>query len=180
MKIFALSAVMLVGLLSGCAYKVSPYGTTSTNQAALRKLGLSPVAVKPFTGAENVPANDVMCRAAGPINASVSYVTYIQQSLEEELKVAGLYDPNSPIILNGKVQQIDFSSGMSDGKWIFTLETSNSETGKVAKTSSTMQFSGSFVADKACQETAQAFSQGVQQLMLDTFNNPDFKAVASK
>jgi len=72
---------------------------------------------------------------------------------------------------------VDFSSGMTDGKWLFTLTLSNGKNSFTTK--STMNFSGSFVADKACQEVAQAFGPAVQQLIREVIKNPQFKKLAN-
>ncbi|WP_026435176.1 hypothetical protein [Acidovorax sp.] len=112
------------------------------------------------------------------MTVSPSFESYIEKALIDELKLAGAYDPSSKLILRGKLEEIDFSSGMTDGKWLFTVTISNARNESFT-TKSIFGFSGSFVADKACQETAQAFGPAVQKLVEDIVRDPKFKQVAN-
>ena len=56
---------------------------------------------------------------------SPSFGTYIEKAFIDELKLAGVYDPNAKLVLVGKLEEIDFSSGITDGRWIFKLTISN-------------------------------------------------------
>lgn len=107
-----------------------------------------------------------------------SFSAYIEKALIDELKLAGAYDSKSELILKGKLEEIDFSSGITDGKWIFTITLSNSR-GESFTTNSIFGFSGSFVADRACQETAQAFALAVQKLVQDIMSNSQFRKIAN-
>ncbi len=95
----------------------------------------------------------------------------------KELKLANAYDPASPIKISGRLDEIDFSSGMSDGFWMFTLTISNARKESFTVKSKSA-FSGSFSADKACQEVAQAFAPSVQTLIKDIVKDPRFKQIA--
>jgi len=108
---------------------------------------------------------------------SPSFEAYIEKAFIDELKLAGVYDPNSKMILSGKLEEIDFSSGITDGKWMFTVTVGNARDERFT-TQSTFGFSGSFVADKACQEVAQAFGPAVQKLIADVVRDPKFKQIA--
>jgi hypothetical protein len=66
---------------------------------------------------------------------------------------------------------------MTDGKWLFTLVVSNARKESVS-IKSVYGFSGSFVADKACQEVAQALGPAVQKLIEDVVRDPKFKQIA--
>jgi hypothetical protein len=67
---------------------------------------------------------------------------------------------------------------MTDGNWSFTLALTNAR-GESFTTKSKFGFSGSFVADKACQEVAQAFGPAVQKLIEDAVRDPKFKQIAN-
>ncbi|MFL9878093.1 hypothetical protein PQR63_06875 [Herbaspirillum rhizosphaerae] len=177
MKLASLSLIVAATLLTGCAYNASPYGASVQNVDAIKSAGIKPVAVEKFQSSKPGLAS-ITCRAAGPVTVVPSFETYIEKALIDELKLAGAYDAASALKLSGKLEEVDFSSGMSDGKWLFTLTLSNNKNDSFT-TKSTMNFSGSFVADKACQEVAQAFGPAVQQLIRDVIKNPQFKKLAN-
>jgi hypothetical protein len=173
-----LSIVLLSATLAtGCAFNVSPYGASVNNVESIKLAGIKPVSVAPFLAAEPGKSS-INCRAAGPVTVTPSFSTYIEKALIDELKLAGAYDSKSELILKGKLEEIDFSSGITDGKWIFTITLSNSR-GESFTTNSIFGFSGSFVADRACQETAQAFAPAVQKLVQDIVSNPQFRKIAN-
>jgi hypothetical protein len=177
MKTTSLALLVSVVTLSGCAYNVSPYGASVRNVETIKSTNIKPVAVATFQAARPGLAS-ITCRAAGPVSVSPSFEHYIEKALIDELKLAGAYDPNSLNILTGRLEEIDFSSGITDGKWLFTVVVSNTRNESFT-TKSSFGFSGSFVADKACQETAQAFGPAVQKLVEDVVRDPKFKQIAN-
>ncbi|MBP0599359.1 hypothetical protein J8I26_14665 [Herbaspirillum sp. LeCh32-8] len=176
MKSVIAISLLAITALSGCAYKASPYGVSPANVNAIKATGIKPVAVLPFT-ATKPGAASITCRAAGPVRVVPSFERYIEGALIDELKLASAYDPASDIKISGKLEQIDFSSGMSDGAWMFVLTISNAKNASFT-VNSKWPFSGSFVADKACQEVAQAFGPSVQNLIKEVIQDPRFKQLA--
>jgi len=176
-KIVSLAIVVAAALLSGCAFNVSPYGASVRNVEAIKTSNIKPVAVAQFTSAKP-GLTSITCRAAGPVTVAPSFEGYIQKAFIDELKLAGAYNPSSSIVLSGRLDEVDFSSGITDGKWAFTLAVSNSRNESFTA-KSTFNFSGSFVADRACQEVAQAFGPAVQKLIEDVVQNPKFKQMAN-
>ena len=173
MRVYNLALVVTVALISGCAYNASPYGAAVRNVEAIKSKNIKPVAVSTFQSTK--PGLDsIVCRAAGPVTVKPSFEGYIEKAFIDELKLAGVYNPNSDIVLSGKLESIDFSSGIGDGNWTFRLTVSNGKNQSFT-TDSIFSFSGSFVADKACQEVAQAFGPAVQKLIEDVIQNPKFK-----
>lgn len=177
MKSASLAVVAIAATLTGCAYNVAPYGASVANVESIKSHGIKPISVAKFESTQP-GLSSITCRAAGPVSVSPSFESYIEKALIDELKLAGAYDANSPLVLKGKLEEIDFSSGMSDGKWLFTLTVSNARNESFT-TKSVFGFSGSFVADKACQETAQAFAPAVQKLVNDIVRDPQFKKIAN-
>lgn len=173
---FAVCALAGAMLVSGCAYNASPYGASVKNVDLIKISGIKQVAVAPFTSAKP-GLSTITCRAAGPVTVSPNFETYIEKAFIDELKLAGAYNPNATTKLTGKLNEVDFSSGMTDGKWIFSVTVSN-ERNESFTTNSTFPFSGSFVADKACQEVAQAFQPAVHKLIEDIVLNGRFKQIA--
>jgi len=173
MRVYSLALVVTVALVSGCAYNASPYGAAVKNVEAIKSKNIKPVAVSPFQSTK--PGLDsIVCRAAGPVTVKPSFEAYIEKAFIDELKLAGAYNPSSEFVLSGKLENVDFSSGIGDGSWNFTLTLSNGKNQSFT-TDSIFSFSGSFVADKACQEVAQAFGPAVQKLIEDVVQNPKFK-----
>jgi len=177
MKIALMVLLVPAVTLSGCAYNVSPYGVSVRNVESIKSINMKPVSVAPFQAAMPGLAT-ITCRAAGPVTVSPSFEHYIEKAFIDELKLAGVYDPNSSLTLTGRLEEIDFSSGMTDGKWLFTVVVSNARNESFT-TKSTFEFFGSFVADKACQETAQAFGPAVQKLVEDIVRDPRFKQIVN-
>jgi hypothetical protein len=177
MNIKLAPVLLTASLLTGCAFNVAPYGAAVQNVEAIKSYNLKPVSVGKFQSTK--PGNaSITCRAAGPVTVSPSFESYIEQAFVDELKLAGIYSPASPLVLTGRLEEIDFSSGMTDGNWSFTLTLTNARHESFT-TSSKSGFSGSFVADRACQEVAQAFGPAVQKLVGDVVRNPRFRQVAN-
>lgn len=177
MKFVPVALLVTASLMSGCAFNASPYGVSVKNVESIKSSNIKPVAVAKFQSAKP-GLTSITCRAAGPVTVAPSFEAYIEQALIDELKLAGAYNPSSSIVLSGKLEEVDFSSGITDGKWIFTLVVSNSRNESFT-TKSTFGFSGSFVADRACQEVAQAFGPAVQKLIDDVVRDPKFKSIAN-
>lgn len=177
MKLKIATVAMAASLLTGCAYNAAPYGAAVQNVDTIKTYNLKPVSVGKFQASK--PGNaSITCRAAGPVTVSPSFESYIEQAFVDELKLAGIYNSSSPLVLTGKLEQVDFSSGMTDGNWSFTLTLTNTRNESLT-TQSKFGFSGSFVADKACQEVAQAFGPAVQKLIGDVVRDPKFRQIAN-
>jgi len=176
MKATNFIAVIGAILISGCAYNTAPYGASVANVTKIKAANIKAVSVAPFSSTN--PGNStITCRAAGPVTVKPSFESYIQSALIDELKLSSVYDPDSKIVISGRLESIDFSSGITDGNWSIALTISNNQSQSFT-TKSTSPFSGSFVADKACQEVAQAFSPAVQKLIHDVVSNPQFANLA--
>jgi hypothetical protein len=177
MKNVCLIMVVVAALISGCAYNVAQYGASVRNVESIKEYNIKPVTVAQFTSAKP-GLTSITCRAAGPVTVTPSFEGYIERAFIDELKLAGVYNTASNITLSGRLEEVDFSSGMTDGNWTFVLTLSNNRNESFT-TKSIFNFSGSFSADKACQEVAQAFNPAVQKLIEDVVRNPKFKQIAN-
>jgi len=176
-KIKVFGVLVLVALMSsGCSYNVSKYGASIENVSSMKSMK-SKINVKNVTS-NNPGQASISCRAAGPVGTAdkVPFATYIKDALISELKLAGKYDANSDISINGHLEKIDFNSNIGTANWKFTLKAISSNKKSIV-VNSVYEFEGSFVADKACQEVAQAFSPAVQKLIHDIISNPGFSAL---
>ena len=177
MKFFSIALLVATVAVSGCAFKTSPYGASVNNVEAIRSTGINQISVGKFQSAKP-GLSSITCRAAGPVTVEPSFEAYIEQALIAELKLAGVYNQAAKLTITGKLEEVDFSSGMTDGNWLFILRISNSRNESFS-TRSTLKFSGSFIADRACADVAQAFLPAVQNLIQDVIRNPKFKQLAS-
>jgi hypothetical protein len=176
MKNISLAMLVITSLVSGCAYNTSRYGASIRNVEIIKSNNINAVNVAQFKSTKP-GLTSITCRAAGPIAVMPSFEGYIESAFIDELKLAGVYDPASRITLTGMLEEVDFDS--MDANWTFTLIVSNNQNESFT-TKSRFRFSGSFVADKACQEVAQAFGPAVQQLIGDVIQNPRFKEITRK
>lgn len=177
-RAIGVAAILSAVVLAGCGYKVSPYGISTQNVSSLKSAAIKPVSVAAFT-ATKPGRTGIGCRAAGPVETpnKETYEIYVQKAFIDELQIAGLYDEASDIKIHGVLEEIDFSSNIGAGKWIFRLAVSSTASpGFVVQ--SQHEFSTNFIADKACQQVAQNFSVAVQKLIGDVVSNPEFRSLA--
>lgn len=161
--------------LSGCSFVTSNYGASFENIEAMKNLGPAKFNVTEFTSVKE-EATSITCRAAGPVENpnKESFESYIHNAFVSELKLAGLYDEASQVVLSGHFSKLDFSSNIGAGKWTFELVATSTKNTEV-KITSTHEFSTNWIADKACQQVAQAFSPAVQNLIKDIISDPGFR-----
>jgi hypothetical protein len=178
-KIVSLVSVLS---LSACStYMPQRYSISADTNVALKSIGVGHIYVGTFKG----PANfDNSCRAAGPISPpdNMSFETYIQKALADELKVAGAFDDKTPkVTLTGDVEQLAFSSsrGLTGGSWDIGLRV-NSSNGKSTYVSEHYEFNSGFVADTACKQTAEAYLPAVQDLISKLVKAPEFKTLVTE
>jgi hypothetical protein len=171
-----LGSLAVVLLLTGCSsYAVPRYGVSVANVTALKQAGASPVSIGPFT-ATGGSKREIACRAVGPIKTPDErpFEEYVRKALIDELQVSGLYAASAPVVLTGNLDGVDFSS--TDGKWTLTLSLKSSNGRSLAVTNG-HQYETSFIGEKACALTAQAFGPAVQTLIGTLVHHPDFAAL---
>lgn len=172
-----LVTISLVSLLTACSTTNSvPYKSSTANviaiQNALKSSGKK-LSVGTFKAAAGVDEN-LACRLMGPINVAPgkTFSTYIQEAFQEELFLAQAYDPNSPIVINGELEKLSFSS-VSPANWNIALRVSTKNNPGYTSTV-TYTFDTSFDAYSACQNVANAFGPAVQDLLKKVVNDPQF------
>lgn len=177
MKIWITSAFLAI-LATGCATNNSPrYASSADTVHALRSMKIGEVAT---VGSFNMSSNaDLQCRAVGPIMLPDNHnlPSYIKKAFEDELKMAGIYNPNNPqVTLTGTVNKVSFSSmkGFFQGEWLLdiTLQSSN---GKSVSATEQYDFDSAYLGDRGCQKTAEALVPAVQNVLQKIVNAPNFK-----
>ena len=164
----------LFALFTGCGYVASPYGISAENVNTLHSVGKVKVKLNQFQ-AESPGESSMTCRAVGSVETpnEESFEKYIEDAFKSELTISGLYDQNASIAITGNLKEIDFDSNIGNGAWEFDMVFTSSN-GKSIEVHSKYSFSTNFVAEKACQQVAQALVPSVQKLIHDTITNPGF------
>lgn len=170
--------IAIASSLIGCATNNSPrYASSADTVHALKSLKLGDIAaVGNFTMTSTA---DLQCRAVGPIMLPDNHnlPSYIKKALEDELKMAGMYNPTNPAVtLTGLVNKAAFTSakGFFQGHWELdvTIQSSN---GKSVSAQEQYEFDSAYLADKGCQKTADALVPAVQNVLQKIVTSPSFK-----
>jgi hypothetical protein len=171
-----LAALACVALLPACAFNINTYGASVDNVENIKRQNLPPVALGTFS-ATKPGVSVITCRGAGPVTTpgKIPYESYIEGALRDEFRLAGIYDPNSRLVLGGNLELVDFSSNIGVARWMLTLKLSSGDASYTTLTEH--PFSTNYFGDKACQQVAQAFVPAVQQLIRDVVASPRFKSL---
>jgi hypothetical protein len=142
---------------------------------ALKAIG-GHINVGQFTRNERV-TEDLRCRGSvDPIEVpGVPFEDYVQRAFSEELKVAGVFDARSKIVLSGVVEGLELST-VASGYWAIDLRV-NSTNGKSAFVREHYDFPVAFDGLTACKWAADAYLPAVQDLIGKLVTSPDFKAL---
>jgi hypothetical protein len=122
---------------------------------------------------------DLQCRAVGPVTLPDGHTipSYIQKAFEDELKLAGVYNPATPsVTISGVVDKVSFSSskGFFQGEWVLGLTVTSSNGNRVSALEQ-YDFDSAYLGDKGCQKTADALVPATQNLIKKIVNDPGFK-----
>jgi hypothetical protein len=142
------------------------------NNATLKKLGGSKVAVGPFTATEP-GRREIACRGVGPIRTpdEQSFEHQIRQALIDELTVADLFTATAPITLTGHVNKLDFDS--MAGEWVLDV-TVTSSNGQSVTAANKYSYGFTYIGETACVRTAKSFVPAVQLLIGKLVYDPKF------
>jgi len=177
-KLFYIAFLLIFILSLGCAtYHAPPYVGSTENVIAVQDKSIgkkSQVKVNDFKAASTVNQS-IMCRAAGPVKPSAgeTFEKYIEDALRDELFEAGIYHSKANIQIDGLLKRINFET-TGNSSWDIELEVS-SNTGTSYTVNVVYEFSGSFMAEHACRDGAEALVEAVQALILEVIQDPDFK-----
>jgi hypothetical protein len=167
---------LVVIVLGGCATYATPRYTVSADDVvSLRTFAGKPVSVGKFTSTKP-GLKEIACRAVGPITTQDGepFSAFIRRALTDELKIAGAYSANAPIVLTGNLNSVDFSSVA--GKWNLSL-TIKSSNGNSLTAAEHYSYATSYAGVTACNQTAQALVPAVQNLIGKIVRNPKFKTL---
>lgn len=163
-------------VLAGCLTSADPRHAISADPvrtpAAFKG---QPVAVGNFSAAKP-SQTEIACRGVHPITTPgrEPFELFIRKALIDELTIAGAYAPNAPVVLTGRLDDIDFSSGLTDAAWKLALSIRSSN-GKALSVSENYPFTSNYFGEIACnQKTAGALRPAVQNLVGKLVRDPAF------
>jgi len=168
--------LLAVGICEGCSsYAVPRYGVSVTSVAALKKLEAQKISVGKFT-ATGGSQTEITCRAVGPIKTPDErpFEEYVRKALIDELQVAEIYSESGPTTLTGNLDKVDYSS--TGGKWMLGVTVTLSN-GRSLTVANDFDYETSFIGEKACALSAQAFGPAVQVLIGKLVHHPEFAAL---
>jgi hypothetical protein len=170
-------------LVSGCETTNSiPYKASTANvisiqqslQAQGRKVSLGSVSMA--SGVEENP----LCRLMGPVKVAPgkSLPQYIKDAFQEELFMAQVYQPGAPVVIDGRIEALKFSS-VSPASWEIAMSV-NSNLSPGYSVAVKFPFETSWTAISACKNVADAFAPAVQELLKQVVTHPEFASLAKQ
>lgn len=169
-------------ILSACATFTPPrYLSSTENMLALQSLGVGPINVAPFKGPNQFKS---LCRMSGNIvpPKKMSFGGYISNALSDELKNAGLYDDQLPVVtLSGIVEMLSFDSDKKslanpDAEWNIRLKIISSN-GKSLTVNECYVFKSVGNDNLGCHIVAESFIPAVQNVIGNLIKSPDFRGL---
>lgn len=174
MKTFYTVLLLSILTLSGCSTMTpARYSISAENNQALKNYQGKKVNLASFSSATIFDSN---CRMMGSIEAAdgLSMQAFIQKAFNQEFKLAGIYSLTGTQV-TGTLNQIEFSStsGLTSGWWKIgiMLVSSNQKTLQVHNV---YEFKSGFDGITACNQTAQALTPAVQDLIRKAVTDPKF------
>ncbi len=171
----AVALVITGGLaLSACSTMQPPrYAISVDNVQKLKSLKGAKVEVVSLSQSATFDPN---CRLMGPIEPAdgLTLSQFITKAINDELKTADLYSTDG-VKLSGDIMKASFSSmsGLTNGYWDIGLQLRSSN-GEALSVSNKYTFQSGFDAITACNATADALTNAVQDLLAVMVNNPSF------
>lgn len=182
-RVILVAAICAALGVAGCeTMQPASYANYGDNTFALKKLAGAKVRVGTINDVSNF---DSGCRLVGPIKTAGNrpLAEFIRDSLNDELKFAGLYsDDLGTVRLDATLQQASFSSmtGLIRGHWTFSLQLSNPQNGRSLTANTNYDFDSGFDAPTACMNTSNALTPAVQRLINKIVTDPAFPALIGR
>lgn len=167
--------------LTACAYVPQPYFAAAENTEELKKLGAGNIDVGAFTKTGEF---DTSCKvAAGMVKPpdSSGLEGYIRQALIDELKQAGMYDPNTPkVTLSGVVEKLSLSTWRTIylSNWDISVRL-NSSNGKSVYIKQHYEFNAGTSNLADCQQIADYYMFAVQRTLNKLITAPEFQSLVT-
>jgi hypothetical protein len=172
-----LVVVAVIVLSPGCStYAASRYSISADNVRTLRTFKGQSVNVGAFSAA-TPGQTEIMCRGVGPIKTpdGEAFEHFMRKAFVDELTIAEIYSSDAPITITGRLDAIDFSSGIG-ATWNIAL-TVTSSNGQSLSVLEEYRYTSSYYGETACNQTAQAFMPAVQNVVGKVIRHPNFPAL---
>ena len=172
-----LVVVAVIALSTGCStYAASRYSISADNVRTLRTFKGQSVNVGNFTAA-NAGQTEIVCRGVGPIKTpdGEAFEDFVRKAFVDELTIAEIYSADAPITVSGRLDAIDFSSGIG-AAWNIAL-TVTSSNGQSLSVSEDYKYTSSYYGETACNQTAHALMPAVQNVVGKVVRHPNFPAL---
>ncbi len=174
------ASVIVFLALTACSTMTPPrYSVNADTNVLLRDMNDTSVSVTSYVQKSEFDAN---CRLMGPIEASDnrSVGQFIRDSFNDEFKFGGIYGGDEALNkLDLVLNRANFSSmqGLTSGWWDLEITLSNGNTGENLQASTHYTFKSGFDAVTACNQTADALTPAVQELIKNAVSQENFKSV---
>jgi hypothetical protein len=172
-----LVVVMLIVASSGCStYAAARYSISADNVRALRSFKGQTVNVGAFTAAKP-GQTEITCRGVGPIKTpdGEPFEQFVRKAFIDELTIAEIYAPDAAVSLTGRLDAIDFSSGVG-ATWNIALTVASSN-GRNISVTEDYRYTSSYFGETACNQTAQALMPAIQNLVGKVITHPEFQTL---
>lgn len=171
-KLFLLLLAPL--FLSACVRYIDGYNSDPQIVSALGAYGGQKIRVVDFDSALGEGYASA-CRGYNLIATAGKggLVRYIQDAFISELELAGMYSPDSPLILKGTVTQILVET-LTHGKWTLKM-TLLSSNGRSLSVSEQFPFKANIAGQHACQTASDMYPYAVRNLIRKLVTSPNFK-----
>jgi hypothetical protein len=115
-----------------------------------------------------------MCRGVGPIKTpdGEAFEEFVRKAFVDELTIAEVYASDARTTIMGRLDSIDFSSGMG-AAWNIGL-TVTSSNGQTLSVSEEYKYTSSYYGETACNQTAHALMPAVQNVVGKVIRHPSF------
>lgn len=167
----------VVAMLAACSTtsSVAHYKASMTNVIAIKdQAGSQDKKVKVGAFTQNSSIGSLWCRAVGPVSigAGKTPAVFVQEALQEELYMAGVYSTKAANQITGHLDEITFSS-ISPANWEIRLTLSSSN-GNSYSTKVKHGFDTSWDAISACKNVTDSFPAAVQSVLKEAVSDQRF------
>lgn len=178
----ALAASLVAVAACDTTSAIAPYSPSTSNVLAFQsalKPSATTVSVGDFTQAAGVAKPS--CRLAGSLDVTSGKAIeqYIKDALQTELFTAQVYDVNSPVKINGRLDEVKVNT-FGTGSWTLGLQVTSNRDPEGYHVQAVRTFSSSMSAMAACQNATNAFAPTVQDLIGQVVSNPGFAKLTGR
>jgi len=186
MKFAKVIIVLLAGLTAGCAQSLGAHQVTLEAVQALRADGVPTMRVGTFALAPGRNASmdkGVIIRSVNLTSPDGgSFAVYLAKALETDLRAAGKFDENSPLVVQGLLTDSNVNAGISAGDAVLGARFSLLRSGNAIfekEITVRSNWDSSFIGAYAIPEAMHQYSALYDKLVLQFLTDADFRRAAA-